>query len=266
MIRYIDTHSHPHFPHYDADRDAVFARMREAGVATIAVGTSLATSKGAVDIAGQHSDIWAVVGVHPNDTEEMFDAAAFAPLLTERVVGIGECGLDYFRGTAVEDGARQKKNFEAQIALAIEYDLPLMLHVRPSKGSSDAHDDAIDMLKSAQGKHGSRVRGNAHFFTGDAATARRYWDIGFTTAFPGVITFAPEVQEVVRVAPLDMILSETDAPYAAPVPHRGQRNEPAFVIEIVQSIATIKQLDEDVVREALLANAKRVFSGLGALA
>lgn len=258
-MQYIDTHSHPHFPHYDADREAMLSRMRAAGVATIAVGTSLAHSRGAVAIAAEYPDIWATIGVHPNDTDEMFGEAAFEPLLTDRVVGVGECGLDLFRGGA-DDKARQKKNFEAQIAFAVKHDLPLMLHVRPSKGSTDAHDDALDMLRSAQATHGSRVRGNAHFFTGPLDIAERYWDMGFTTAFPGVITFAPEVQAVVREAPLDLILSETDAPYAAPTPYRGQRNEPAYVVRVIEAIAEIKCMPVEHVRLQLLENARRVFA------
>lgn len=258
-MKYIDTHSHPHFPHYDADREDMLARMRAADVATVAVGTSLETSKGAVEIAGKHPDIWATIGVHPNDTDEMFSESAFAPLLTDRVVGVGECGLDYYRGTAESDGARQKENFEAQIAFAVAHDLPLMLHIRAGKGATDAHDDALEMLRSAQATHGSRVRGNAHFFTGPLEIAERYWDMGFTTAFPGVITFAKETQEVVHAAPLDRILSETDAPYAAPVPHRGQRNEPAYVVRVVEAIAEIKGADSEGIRQELLKNARGVF-------
>jgi len=258
-MKYIDTHSHPHFPHYDADRDAMLARMRTAGVGTIAVGTSFETSKDAVAIASKHPDIWATIGVHPNDTNEAFDVSVFTPLITDRVVGIGECGLDYFRSNAETEGARQKENFAAQIAFAVEHDLPLMLHVRASKGSTDAHDDAIDMIKSLQAAHGTRVRGNAHFFTGPIEIARRYWDMGFTTAFPGVITFAPEVQDVVKAAPLDMILSETDAPYAAPVPYRGQRNEPAFVVQIVETISALRGMGHEAVRLQLIENAHRIF-------
>jgi len=258
-MKYIDTHSHPHFPQYDEDRDAMLSRMREAEVGTIAVGTSLEHSKGAVVLAEEHADIWAIVGVHPNDTNELFDISVFQELLSVRVVGIGECGIDYYRSEQDIDGARQRKNFEAQIAFAVEHDLPLMLHVRPSQGSTNAHDEALDMLKTAQTTHGSRVRGNAHFFTGPIEIAKQYWALGFTTAFPGVITFATDVQGVVREAPLDMILSETDAPYAAPNPYRGKRNEPAFVIHVVEAIANIKNVELELVREQLLENARRVF-------
>ncbi len=268
MLRYIDTHSHPHFPQYDADRDLVFARMREAGVGTIAVGTSFLDSRKAVQLAMEHPDLvlGAVIGVHPNDSKESFEPEHFAGLLKMRempgnkiVVGVGECGIDYFRSDMGSDGARQKENFEKQIAFAVEHDLPLMLHVRPHKGSTDAHDDAIDMIATAQARHGSRVRGTAHFFTGPIEVAKRYWSMGFTTAFPGVITFAPDTHEIVRSAPLNMILSETDAPYAAPIPHRGKRNEPAFVVHTVEAIADIRGEDREMVRSALLENAKRIF-------
>lgn len=260
IMRYIDTHSHPQFPQYDADRDATLARMREALVGTIVVGTSYETSKAAVELARHHSDIWAAVGVHPNDLNEPFDATAFAKLLDERVIAVGECGLDYFRSDRETGGKRQRENFEAQIAFAVEHDLPLMLHIRAGKGTTDAHDDALDILESAWAQHGGRVRGNAHFFTGPLEIGKRYWDMGFTTAFPGVITFAKDTHGVVRAAPLDLILSETDAPYAAPAPHRGERNEPAFVVRVVEAIADIRGEDRETVRAALLENAERVFS------
>ncbi|MEK7628613.1 MAG: TatD family hydrolase [Patescibacteria group bacterium] len=258
-MRFIDTHSHIHHERYYSDRDAMLARMRERGVATITVGTTYALSKSAVDLAGAHPDVWATIGQHPVDTLDGFDSDAYASLLTPRVVAVGECGLDYFRGADEAEKNRQKKVFETQIAFAVEHNLPLMLHVRPGKGSADAHDDALGMLKSAQTRHGACVRGNSHFFTAPLAIARQYWAIGFTTAFPGVITFATETQEVVREAPLDMILSETDAPYATPIPHRGERNEPAFVTHIVDSITAIRSADPEQIAEQLLVNARRVF-------
>jgi TatD DNase family protein len=258
-LKFIDTHSHPHFPQYDNDREEMLQRMRDARVGTIAVGTSLEHSRGAVALAEEHSYIWAIVGVHPNDNNEQFDESVFSKLLGPRVVGIGECGLDYFRGNSDEEKNRQRENFEAQIAFAVEQDLPLMLHVRSSQNSTDAHCDAIDILKTAQATHGSRVRGNSHFFTGPIEIGKRYWDMGFTTAFPGVITFAEDVQDVVREAPIDMILSETDAPYAAPVPYRGKRNEPAFVVQVVEAIATIREMELEEVCVQLVKNASKIF-------
>lgn len=258
-MRYVDTHSHLHFPQYDADREAVLARMREREVGTIVVGTSYKTSEQAALLADMHEDIWATIGVHPTDTDETFDASEYAKFLSPNVVGVGECGLDYFRGARSGLKPKQEQIFEAQIAFAVEHDLPMMLHVRPSADSEDAHEDALAMLANWQRREGDKVRGNAHFFTGSPETARKYWGMGFTTAFPGVITFAKELEEVVREAPLDMILSETDAPYAAPVPYRGKRNEPAYVIEVVHAIAAIRNEPEERVERVLVENAKRVF-------
>lgn len=265
---YIDTHSHPQFPQYDADRDLIFARMREAEVATIAVGTDFLNSKAAVQLAMDNPDVvlGAVVGVHPNDSKEDFEPERFAGLFKTHqtqgrkiVVGVGECGLDYYRGDKDVDGKRQRENFEMQIAFAIEHNLPLMLHVRPSKGSTDAHDDALAILKSAQARHGERVRGDTHFFTAPLKVAKLYWNMGFTTAFPGVITFVADTHEVIRAAPIELILSETDAPYAAPIPYRGRQNEPALVVPIVEAIAEIRREDKEMVRLQLIQNALRVF-------
>lgn len=259
-MKYIDTHSHLNLPQFADDKEEVLARMRDADVGTFTVGVSLETSKNAIALVQKHSEVLgAIIGVHPTDTDEQFDSGVYASLLNEHVVGVGECGFDYFRTPKKEVHAQQREVFEAQIAFAIEHDLPLMLHVRPSKYTNDAHEDALDVLVSFQKTHGDRVRGNAHFFTFSSEIARRYWDIGFTTAFPGVITFSADTHETVREAPLDMILSETDAPYAAPVPFRGQRCEPVHVIEIVAHIAELKQLPVQEVQAQLVENALRVF-------
>ena len=268
-FEYIDTHSHVAFPQFDADREAVLARMREKGVHTIAVGVDFKTSRAAVALAQLHRDVvvGATIGVHPTDSNEGFEPEHYAGLFATHggstarkvVVGVGECGFDYFRTPKEEVFERQKQIFRAQIAFAVEYDLPLMLHVRPSKGSDDAHIDALELLEDAKRIHGEKVRGNAHFFTGSLTMARRYWDLGFTIAFPGVITFAKECERLVKEAPIDMILSETDAPYAAPVPHRGERNEPVFVIDTVAAIAAIRGESLEIVKKRLVANAFRVF-------
>jgi TatD DNase family protein len=256
-IRYIDVHSHVSSPEFDNDRDAVFARMREAGVAAFTVGVDLASSQKAVALAESYENLWAVIGLHPADNRgEEFSSDAYVALVTHpKVVAVGECGLDYFRmkGDRTEDVARQKRNFEAQITFAAEHDKPLMLHCR------DAHADVISMLSTAQKKYGARVRGNVHFFTGDLATARAYAALGFTISLTGVITFAREYDDVVRNMPLSSILSETDCPFAAPVPYRGKRNEPVYVREIIAAIARIRGEDEGAVSRALLMNAGRLF-------
>ena len=260
--KYIDTHSHPHFPQYDEDQEAMLGRMREQEVVTIAVGTDIATSKQAVKFATEHKDVvlGATIGVHPNDEpSERFDASVYGELLSDVVVGVGECGFDYYRSSKDAEYTRQREVFEAQIAFAVDNNLPLMLHIRPSQGTVDAHDDALEVLRLYQKTHGDTVRGNVHFFTSNTDVARAYLELGFTIAFPGVITFAPELHEVVRDVPLDMMLSETDAPYAAPVPHRGKRNEPVFVVDVIRAIADIRGEGFEKVAAQLRANAERVF-------
>lgn len=265
MNAYIDTHSHLYFPDFDADRDAVLSCMHDAQVVTIAVGTSLETSKKAVALAEAHPTqvLGATIGVHPTRAgEEQFEVGEYEMLLTRGVVlGIGECGFDYFRNPREEVYQKQRTVFEAQVECALTHNLPLMLHVRPSKKTNDAHDDALAIVQSYARTYGDRLRGTAHFFTGSLESARAYWDLGFCTSFPGVITFAPETHEVVRSAPETLILSETDAPYAAPVPFRGGRAEPAHVVHVVQKIADIRNESVEDVRAYVLRNAHRVFLG-----
>ncbi len=260
-FKYIDVHSHVSFDAYDSDRGVVVARMQQDGVATIAVGVDYASSKAAVDFAEVHEGVWATIGLHPNDTPaENFDLAKFSTLAANpKVVAVGECGLDYFRieGDVGKEKERQKKEFLLQQTFALEHNLPLMLHVRPSKGTMDAYEDLLMILDS-------RARGNVHFFVGSLEVAQQFWARGFSTSFTGVITFTHDYDEVVRHAPIEMILTETDAPYVAPVPHRGQRNEPAHVRLVVEQIAKIKGLPPEQVSTAVLENAARVF-GLNGL-
>jgi len=232
--------------------------MREEEVGTIVIGTNIDTSTDAVAFAKAYSDVvlGATIGLHPNSADEGFDPHAYEPFLKEGVIlGVGECGLDFFRSNPLETFENQQEVFEAQVDFALQHDLPLMLHVRPSAGSNDAHEEVLKILESKAG-----VRGNCHFFTGTLEMAKRYWSLGFTTAFPGVITFAKELEEVVKAAPLDLILGETDSPYATPVPFRGERNEPIRVKEVYKKIAEIKGLDEEEVRAALTKNAGRMFN------
>mgnify|MGYP002725446226 CR=1 FL=1 len=272
QLRYIDTHSHLHFKQYDEDREKVLENMQELGVGTIAIGTDLETSKQAIELAEKYPDVvlGATVGIHPNDSIEEFDKGGFDELVSSsKVVGVGECGLDYFR-LEKKDGvcnvceiARQEKLFIQQIEFALEHSLPLMLHIRPNKDSDDAHEDALRILEAelrACPTKLQRSRGTCHFFTSSAEVALRYVELGFYISFPGVITFAPETHEAVRAVPLDRILSETDSPYAAPVPKRGQRNEPVYVEHVVRAIAEIRGEDLEMVLEQLLQNAKDLFS------
>lgn len=259
--RFVDAHSHLHDSAFNTDRGDVLARMRAAGVATITIGTDLRESEQAVALAEKEPDVWATVGIHPVDNrgeewdEEKFRALAAHP----RVVAVGECGLDYFRlEDAYREGHipnmdaeidRQRGLFERHIIVAKELGMPLMLHGRPSRGTMDAYEDMLHLLRFGG------VRGNAHFFVGSTLVAKRFLDLGFTFSFGGVLTFAREYDEVVRYVPLDRILAETDAPYVAPSPHRGKRNEPTFVTEVYAAIARIRGKDPEFVRERLTKNA-----------
>lgn len=271
-MKYIDVHCHPNLHELKGDA-GVLGRMREVGVAGIVVGVDLESSREAVRLAGEHEHLWATIGLHPNYTStHSFHEAEFEALVSHpKVVGVGECGVDYFRQPHHSDfvnhygGAREKQfeELEKQLAFAGAHNLPLMVHCRPSKNSMDAYHDFLDFIepKVKMGDVGRHpLRGNMHFFVGDLEVARRLWAIGFTTSFTGVLTFTRDYDAVVREAPLDMILTETDAPYAAPMPHRGKRNEPSFVPLVVGAIARIRGEAEEAVREAVMKNACRVFS------
>lgn len=261
-MKYFDAHSHVTAKEYDLDLEEVLARMQEHDVGTITVGVDRQTSEDAISFAESRDTFYATIGLHPCDTPtEGFDEQAFEALVTHpKVVGIGECGLDYFRpeNATPEDKKRQRDTFEKQIHFAIKHLKPLMLHCRVSKGSMDAYEDVLDMLEPLKGQ----VAGNVHFFTGDVAIARRFYNLNFSTSFTGVITFAREYDDVVRFAPVDMLLTETDSPYAAPVPFRGKRNEPSYVRHVVSALAGITGLPEGKLAEQIVENAIRVF-GLG---
>lgn len=270
-----DAHAHLHDKKYDKDRDEVLAAMKSYGVGAITVGTDKEESKNAVLLAEKHEHIFATVGLHPADnvTEE-FDKDFYRELAkSKKVVGIGECGLDYYYiNTFFEkekekygldwnkdaEADRQKRIFEEHIELAAELNLPLMLHGRPGEGM-DAYEDMLHMLESAKKRHGNRLRGNAHFFVGDLDIAKRFVDIGFSMSFSGVITFTKDYDDVVRFVPPTMILSETDSPYATPAPFRGERNDPLKVQEIVARMAVLRAEEMETMRISVLENVKRIF-------
>ena len=257
-MKYIDVHSHLHFSAYDEDRDDVLLRMQEERVGTITVGTSLEHSKEAVELAEKHDNVFASIGVHPNDSvKEPFDEGAFRELVVnEKVVAIGECGLDYYRSDISDEKVKKAKykEFEKHIAFAEKYKKPLMLHIRPSINSMDAYEDALAILASHP-----FVIGDTHFFAGTYTIAKKFWERGFMTSFTGVITFADQYNDVVRNAPLNMIMAETDAPYVTPVPFRGKRNEPIFVQQVVERIADIRKEPRERVQIELVKNAEQCF-------
>ncbi|MAZ56221.1 hypothetical protein CL653_00310 [bacterium] len=274
--RYIDTHAHLNISAFSEDVDEVVSKCGEEEVAVINIGTKESTSQRAVELAEQQDNLYAIVGLHPIQTTskyhsheeigegskpfksqgEKFNSNFYRQLAkSEKVVGIGECGFDYFHN---DSGTReeQEEAFVAQIELANELGLPLMIHTRSSKdGKLDAYEDVYQVLKSY-----AKVPGNIHFYAGTYEQAKKFFELGFTVSFTGVITFASEYEEVVEQVPLDMIHAETDCPYVAPVPHRGKMGEPWMVKEVYKKIAAIRSEDEERVREQLLANAMRHYS------
>ena len=253
-----------------------FIILKDKGFGTITVGTGLKESREALALADAHENIFATIGLHPADNVlEEYDEEAFEKLAShEKVVAIGECGLDYHYIENFFDGEKEKKGitwnkdaetdrqqriFEKQIELAVKVDKPLMLHGRPSKGSMDAYEDMLQILEAAKKIHGTKLRGNAHFFVGNIDIAKRFVDIGFTMSFSGVITFTHDYDDVVRYLPITMIQAETDSPYATPAPFRGERNTPMYVQEIVAKIAVLRREPFEEVRMQLIENARRIF-------
>jgi TatD DNase family protein len=263
MHKYIDIHSHLNDPRFAADLPDVTARMRAGGVASIVVGTDRTMSERAIALAEQNTDLWATIGLHPTDNhKEAFDDEVYVKMAAHpRVVGIGECGLDYhwpehdkWSNGMAEEKKRQHELFEAQIAVALKVNKPLMIHGRPSRGTMDAYEDILAILKDHPG-----IRGNVHFFVGNIDIAKQFLDLGFTMSFTGVLTFTHDYDDVVLYIPSDSIMSETDAPYVAPAPYRGKRNEPLFVRETVASIARIRGVSLERTAEILRENASRSF-------
>jgi TatD DNase family protein len=249
MSNTFDSHCHPQFPHYDHDRNEVISRALERGVSMICVGTDIKTSKQALELA-KNSGIWAAVGVHPNDLDD-FVMDDFVHLINEeKVVAVGEVGLDYYRTKGDEKQKKQREVFKQFINLAYQYKKPLILHLR------DSHKDAIEILKSAKD---ILYGGVAHSFTGTLEEAREYLNLGLHLGFNGIITFARQYNEVVIHTPLEKILLETDAPYLTPEPYRGQRNEPAYVLEVAKKVAEIKGISLEEVVETTTQNVLKLF-------
>ncbi|MEN9647854.1 MAG: hypothetical protein RLY57_658 [Candidatus Parcubacteria bacterium] len=274
-MKYFDIHAHVNFAIFDTDRDEVIKRAKEADVGMINVGTQIETSRQAVALAEQYEHLYAIVGLHPihtceaeHDADEIgaetkpfhskdndFDAVAYEELCKHpKVVAIGECGLDFYRldEASIE---RQKKIFIEHIELAKKLGKPLMLHIR-SNPERSAYAEALEILKQYP-----EVKGDVHFFAGSLDDAKQFVELGYTLSFTGAITYpkTDNYREVIAWAPLEMIMSETDCPYVAPVPYRGKRNEPVYVLEVIKKIAEIKGLPVDQVATQLRENVRRVF-------
>lgn len=248
----VDIHAHLNFSDFGNDLDEVVRRALDAGIWIINIGADLETSKQAVEIAEKYDGIFASVGLHPDESKEIqFPLGNWISKLRDlakhpKVVCIGECGIDL--KSQKSNLKSQKDLFISQIELARELNKPLMIHCR------EAHNEVLEILKKL-GHYG-----NIHFFTGTPEQAEQYFDLGFTISFTGVITFTHDYDEVISKSPLDKIMIETDAPFVAPVPYRGKRNEPLYVQEVAKKIAEIKNISFDEVAEVTTKNALSLFS------
>lgn len=275
---FFDVHTHIQFTAFKDDQDAVIQRALDAGVWMINVGTQRDTSKAAIETAHRYPEgVHATVGLHPIHTEksyhdpqeletfsysqeyenvgfvsrgEEFDYEYYKKLAADsKVVAIGECGLDYYR-LGEETKQKQKAAFLKQIELAQEVKKPLMIHCR------NAFADVINILQSTTYKLQPSI---VHFFTGTIEDAKKLLDLDFFFSFGGVVTFARDYDEMVKFIPLDRILLETDAPYVAPVPYRGKRNEPAYIVEVAKKVAELKGVEVERIEKAAVTNTRRLF-------
>ena len=284
-MKLIDTHCHVHFRAYRNDMDEVIKRSLAENVFMITVGTQQDTSRQAVEVAEKYDGVWAAIGLHPSHTSEQsfvdddelptaniktrseeFDPEFYRELAkSKKVVAIGECGLDYYHlpeDLPVEEvKEKQKIALRAQLDLADELNLPLIIHSR------DAHADQMEILREYVNAGRIEKRGVAHCFTGTLEEAKDYFAIGFLVSFTGIIAFPPRksdgpvspLQKIVQQIPLEKIMIETDAPYLAPPPHRGERNEPRYVIEVARKLAELHSKSLEEVVETTNVNAKKFF-------
>jgi TatD DNase family protein len=257
----VDSHAHLDFSQFDADRPAVIERAREAGLAAIVnVGTDLVSSRRAVQLATEHEMIYASVGMHPHDAKKL-DGNVLSQLRNlaqqPKVVAVGEIGLDFYRNLSPR--GVQLRAFQAQLAWAARLGKPVVIHDR------DAHDEIMEILTdwAADQKNSPLVGrlGVLHTFSGDLDMAERAVALGFYISLSGPVTYsnARQLPGIVKALPLDRLLVETDCPFLAPHPHRGRRNEPAYVRLVAERIADLRGMPFDEFAAASTANAQRLF-------
>ncbi|MFH1047553.1 MAG: TatD family hydrolase [Patescibacteria group bacterium] len=293
-FRLIDVHSHINFSAYKDDATQVVQRSVERGIGMFAVGSQATTSQRAIEYAKKFAGVWAIIGLHPihlfeqdideseageelvkfHSRTEVFSVEFYRQLAQscDKVVGIGEIGLDYYHVPASIDPsefrARQEQAFRAQIDLALELDVPVMVHSRNAPdGSTDIHADIRKILREYIDA-GRPLRGDIHCFSGTVQDMQEYIALGFYVSFTGNLTYKPRqadiergeiLWDVARAAPLDRILVETDAPYLTPVPHRGERNEPAYVQYVCDKLAELKGLPSEQVERQVRENTRKLF-------
>ena len=265
---YIDSHAHLDGPRFDPDRAEVIARARAAGVSTIlaiGIGEGPGTLDCAVKLAAQYPFIYATTGIHPHEAAKATDAD-FAQLESlaraPKVIACGEIGLDYYYDHSPRD--IQKNVFIHQMEIARATKLPIIIHCRASEkvddNSGDAWDDCLSLIDQHWKPAG--LGGILHCFTSTWPHAKRALDMGFLISFAGNITFpkAQQIRDSAKEVPLDRLLIETDCPFLAPIPYRGKRNEPAYVIEVARQLAELKGLTPEEVGAQTTQNFLRFFS------
>jgi len=252
----VDSHCHLDFPEYASQLDDVVARAGAAGVgACLTIGTELKRFPGVKAVAEKFANVWCSVGVHPHESEkELLDdeAALVREAIHPKVVGIGETGLDYYYEHSPR--APQQSNFRSHIAAARRTRLPVIVHTR------DADDDTIDILRDEMGK--GAFTGLIHCFTGTQKLADAALEMGLSISVSGIATFknSAALRDVIKSVPLDRLLVETDAPFLAPVPHRGKTNEPAFVVHTARMLAELKGVTPEELAKVTTENFFRLFS------
>lgn len=254
MYELFDTHAHLSDERFSPDLNEVLARMAEASVTRcVLVADGTKDPSALFAIAEAHDGFYAATGVHPHDASAYDEAFLLKSLGHKKLVALGEIGLDYHYDLSPRDV--QRAVFDAQLEIAFEKDLPVILHIR------EAHGDATEIL-TARCKAGRLPKGVMHCYTGSVESAKTYLNMGLYISLSGAVTFknAPKLQEVARFVPEDRLLIETDCPYMAPVPMRGKRNEPAFVRYTAEMVASLRGEPIEKFAQAAMENGKRLFS------
>jgi len=249
-----DTHAHYDDDAFNEDRDTIIDKLQTQGVgAVVNIGASMKSSEQAICLANKYSFFYAAIGVHPDEVGSLTEKDMewlLEKTANKKVVAIGEIGLDYFRDNSEKE--IQEKWFQKQIEIARKVKLPMIIHSR------DAAKDTIDILKKEEAE---KIGGIIHCYSYSKEMAKEYLDLGFYFGIGGVVTFknAKKLKEVVMYLPIENILLETDAPYLAPVPFRGKRNESSYLTYVAEEIANIKGLSRDIVIEKTEENAKKIY-------
>ncbi len=265
----VDAHAHTQFDDYNEDRDEVISRALGAGIWMVNAGADLENSRAAVELAEEYKEgVYATVGIHPSEKSADIHGRELWQKMEslakrEKCVAIGECGLEYFEETTKKDKELQAELFLSQINLAKEIKKPLVIHCR------DAYEDLYGILKENESALSPESPALMHFFSGTTEDADRFLEMGFVFSFGGAATFPPKPGKtdfisLIKRLPIEAILLETDCPYVTPVPIRGQRNEPSYIVHTAKKVAEIKDLSEEELAEATTKNALRFFAIGGA--